>query len=166
MILWTQSAMANVIYDVAVGYAGGGHTAQYSFTMEFAAPPPNGSAGDLVNPTGDFTNERLILDGVELTLFEDRPVQALNYFGGPVLSFTSADTFANATFDRGCISQGAPLSPTVCLVGSLQILQFVSISVVERLAEPAAPAPIAPTLALLGIGLAALRLGRGRDTAL
>ena len=150
-------AMANVIYDVTVDYSDGVHTATYSFTMEFAdAPPPPRLDSDLINPVGDFSNEKLVVDGVALALVTDGQ-PALQFSDPGVITFLLPQDQFSGDISGTPVLCGPIRNALSCNTG-LITLPAIATQVVER-----ASVPVAPTLALLVIGLAGLRIGRRRD---
>jgi hypothetical protein len=160
--LLSSPALANVIYDVTIDYSGAGHTATFSFTMEFASAPGglSMSTADLVNPSGDFSNEKLVVDGVEFSRGQDSNVASLSFVGFPF--FLSFDTFEHVTSPTNvdaCDQQSTFF--IVCNLDTGGVTSTISMEgQAGQVVERSAAVPVAPTLALLGLGLAGLGWSR------
>ena len=156
--LLSSPALANVIYDVTVGYSLAGHTATYTFSMEFAtAPPPSKTAADLLSstPALDITNEKLIVDGVEWPLVIDHSMFLL-VFDGSSLVFFSDDAFANPGASSG--GSVAQLEGVLDLGSQLGVIVATGLPTVEQRDAAGVPVPGSAWLLTLAYGV----LGVGR----
>jgi len=146
------SSAAPVFYDVTVTYEGG---YKYSFDMGFANSVGIKTIANLLG--GDFGDEMLTRNGVEVPLFADLPTGGLNFNPSTlVLFFSTNDTFKDI---------GAPVGVFGSFEGNQSMSFFetpgvatnyarISLQVVEQVEA----VPLPSTLWLLVAGLPALRL--------
>lgn len=181
-LLLSFSVHANVIYNVtvdvtpALGSSGG--SAVYSFSMAFPDGNSPKTQTDLLSslPSNDFTNEQLVVNGVQWTLVTDGAVTSLTFDPATLaLSFTSADVFETVngifryTTTSGFTSTAAPFyrcelvnpQPGQGGCGVSGQIPPVPVVTVTR-----ANVPVPSVLALLAIGIPGiwLRVRRTRGS--